>query len=263
MKNQDWNIKSDPVFDKFNKSTVGRLGTLEARYASNDFLRFDPERVHKLAEGFKTPQQMVDYVGDNQKLIHSAGRLIMGHTIERPEWFDDFQINETIEQVLEKAQSYTKWVDIPYNLQQKLWRHFDKKELRNVLPNVKWEKVYWTDDMIYQQLSKYKDVKECRKSPDKFILTKLQVDKGVDYPESYALYRSKLVGHSGPRSKRGSYVQRDPLIQQYSLDGKLLGEFTWKQITEDLGFNRSTITGCLKGINGQITAKGYVWKYKK
>ena len=206
---------------------------------------------------------MVGYVGDDQKLIHSAGRLIMHHHIERPEWFDELEKRETPEEVLEQSQSYTKWKDIPYNLQQKLWRYFDKKELRNLLPNIKWDRIYWTDDMIYQQLSKYKDVKACRKSPDKGILTKLQVDKGENYPEAYALYRSKLVGHSGPRSKRGSYVQRDPLIQQWSKDGQLLGEFTWEQIINDLGYKRSSITGALKGINGQKTAKGYIWKFKK
>lgn len=234
-----------------------------ARYSRNGFLSFDPERVHKLAEGFKNPQQMIDYEGDNQKDIRSAGHLIMGHKIERPEWFDELEKRETPEEVLEQSQSYTKWADIPYPLQQKLWRHFDKKELRDLLPNIKWGRIYWTDDMIYQQLSKYKDVKECRKSPDKFILTKLQVDKGENYPESYSLYCSKLVGHSGPRSKRGSYKQRDPLIQQYSLEGHLLGEYTWEQIVNDLGFNRSTITGALKGTNGQKTAYKCIWKYKK
>ena len=64
------------------------------------------------------------------------------------------------------------------------------------------------------------------------------------------------------RSKRGNYPQRDPLIQQWK-DGQLLGEFTWKQITQDLGFNRSTITGALKGTNGQKTAYKHIWKYKK
>ena len=235
-----------------------------AGYEKNGWLRFDQERVYKLAEGFKNPQQMINYKGENQDQIRSAGYLIMGHKAERPEWFDEIEKRETKEEVLKKARKYKGWFhDMDYSLQQKLWRYYDKKELRNLLPNIKWSRVYWTDDMIYQQLLKYEDVKACRKSPDKGILTKLQVDKGENYPESYALYRSKLVGHSGPRSKRGSYAQRDPLIQQWSKDGQLLGEFTWEQIVNDLGYKRSSITGALKGINGQKTAKGYIWKFKK
>ena len=232
-----------------------------ARYEKNGWLRFDKERVHTLAEGFKNPQQMVDYEGDNQEQIRSAGQLIMGHKIERPEWFDDLIEHKTPEQVLEKVQPYTKWEDIPYSLQQKLWRHFDKKQLRDLLPNIEWGRVYWTDDMIYQQLSKYKDVKACRNSPDKFILTKLQIDKGENFPESYALYRSKLVGHSGPRSKRGNYKQRTPSIVQCDLNKVVINVYeTWKEV-EEAGFKRSSVACAIRGTDGHNKHKGFLWKY--
>ncbi len=265
MKNQDWNTKSDPIFDKFNKQTVGKLGTLEARYASTDFLRFDPERVHKLAEGFTNPQQMIDYKGENQKQIRAAGHYIMGHKIERPEWFSTDKLNQTKEEVLDEAKKLKgRFDDIDKKIKAKLWRHYGSDEIKTLLPNLSWKRNPKTDDERYDILNQYETAADCRNScmENKNMMSQVSTDKGVKYPRTYALFQEKKSGHTAPRSKRGSYKQRDPLIQQWSKDGQLLGEFTWEQIVNDLGYKRTSITGALKGHNGQKTAKGYIWKYK-
>jgi hypothetical protein len=53
----------------------------------------------------------------------------------------------------------------------------------------------------------YQDTREIRKSKKhKHLLTKMQVDKGNKFPESYALYQSMTIPQSEiNRPKRGKY----------------------------------------------------------
>ena len=87
IEDQDWNTKEDPIFDKFNKITIGRLNIIEAAHAKTDFLKSKSELVYKLAKSFTNSSSMVNFEGNNQKQIRSAGNLIHMNRISRPEWF--------------------------------------------------------------------------------------------------------------------------------------------------------------------------------
>lgn len=239
-------------------------------------LRFKPNKIKELAKGFTNSTQMVKYKGENEYLINQAGRYIEHKIIDRPEWFEDIikgnqESKDECIQILNNNCTTSNEIYANQNyirLLNRLWtiHKLSPKEVRKLTPNIKWKtKLDWDDNTLYSILSNYQNTREVRKNKqDKHILTKMQVDKGQKYPKSYELYQQMTIDPLDVRRpKRGNYKQRDPLIQQYTLDGKLLGEFTWKQITNDLGFNRSTITGALKGINGQKTAKSYIWKYKE
>jgi len=90
-KNIKWNNKSLPgvSWDDLNKITNRKAAVIEAHYAKTDFLALKPELVHKLAEPFFNPKQMINFKGDNQKQIKSAGILLEEGKISRPEHFDD------------------------------------------------------------------------------------------------------------------------------------------------------------------------------
>ena len=218
---------------------------------------------------------MKDYVGENQEQIHQAGAYIMGHKVERPEWFEDIIKNnqESMEECLKILNNNCTTSDDIYDnsnhvrLLNRLWtiHKVNPKEVRKLTPNITWKtNKDWNDDYIFNCLSMYPDTRELRKAKvHKKILFKVLKNKGVEFPKSYALYlKMQIKGDKIVRSKRGSYEQRDPLIQKYTLEGELLGEFTWIQIKE-MGLNRSTITGALKGTNGQKTAYKFIWKYKE
>ena len=268
MKNQDWNTKSDPLFDKFNDITTGRLSTIEARYATTDFLRFDLDRIYELAKPFTNAQQMIDYEGENEKLINTAGRYIQYDkvaNIKRPEWFDEVEKRQTKEEVLEEAKELKgKFKDIPENLKQKLWRHYDNSELKILLPNLSWSRKPKSDTERFIILSQYETAAECRNSSkqNKNMLSQVSADKGVKYPKTYALLQQKKSGHSSTRSKRGSYKQRTSSIEQYDLDGNLLQVFpTWDDVI-NAGFKRSSVGCAIRGTDGHNRHKGYIWKYQ-
>lgn len=243
-----------------------------SQWQKTDFLLFKPELIHELAKPFINAYEMIKFEGENQDQIRSAGGYIMNHKVERPEWFEDIEKNskEDLDECLKIARNYNdynEFITSEKRIYQRIFWLVGTDEMKRIFRSWGWEFIAfeYTDDNIYDALSQYKDTRELRKSKiHKKLLYKMGKDKGVQFPKSYALYlKMQIKGDKIVRSKRGNYEQRDPLIQQYTLDGKLLGEFTWQQITEDMGFNRSTITGCLKGINGQKTAKGYIWKYKE
>lgn len=261
---KDWNTKSDPLFDKFNNVTTGRLSTIEARYAETDFLRFDTERILKLAEGFDNAQVMIDYKGENEKLINAAGRYIQSKIVERPEWFSDAKLNQTKEEVFEEVSQLTGYfADLDWNVQQKCWRHWDTKELRKVFPNLKWRKEKRDDAYYIEKLSQFKDASSMRNHSMEMgnIFSKVRIDGGVKYPKAYALSCEMLKGHSNPRPKRGSYKQRTPLVEMITLDGEVLGAYTWAELKE-MGYNRNTVTGAIRGQDGHHKAKGHLWKYQ-
>lgn len=267
MKN--WNTKSDPTFDKFNETTTGRLGTLEARYASTDFLRFDLDRIFELAKPFTNAQQMIDYEGENEKLINTAGRYIQYDKVQeitRPEWFDKIHQGESVEECIQiiKDNCVTSQEIYQNGYQRllcRLWRLLGKKETRKRLDFIQWGRIDWTDQMLYDVLSGYETMMDCKKSPDKTVVTRLQVHK-EKYPKAYALYCEKKTGHSSTRSKRGSYKQRVPAIEQYDLDNNLLQVFpTWNDVI-DAGFKRSSVSSAIRGTDGHNRHKGFIWKHK-
>mgnify|MGYP003641700981 CR=1 FL=1 len=237
-------------------------------------LRFKPNKIGKLAEGFTNSTQMIDYRGENQLLINQVGRYIEHKEIDRPKWFEPIikGTAETAEECIKILNNNCTTSDEIYanrnyiRLLNRLWSIYKLSSLkvRKLTPNIKWKtKLDWDDDTLYNILSNYEDNRELRKNKeDKHILTKIQIDEGDKYPKSYELYKTMIIEMKDiERPKRGNYPQRDPLIQQWK-DGQLLGEFTWIQIKE-IGYKRSNITGALKGTNGQKTAYKYIWKYKK
>ena len=267
-------FKSKPIKgvneEDWGKLTVGYFNKLDSRYASNDFLLFDLERIYELAKPFTNAQQMIDFKGENEKLINSAGRYIQYEKVSRPDWFDVIYEAESLEECLEiasKFDDYKEFRESNPRIHQRLFWLLGTKEmkirLRKLNSNMKFIQTNKTDDEILEILLKYPTTRELRKDKEnKKFLTKLQVDKGKKYPKSYNHYQTMTIDPKDQkRPKRSNYGQRDPLIQQYTLEGELLGEFTWAQIKE-MGYNRSTVTGALKGTNGQKTAYKFIWKYK-
>jgi len=215
MKNQDWNIKSDPLFDRFNKLTTGRLSVIDTNHAKTDNLTFKPELVHELSKPFTNAQQMIDYVGDNDKLINAAGRLIQYKKVNRPDWFEEIYKGESPEECLQiinnncttSKEIYEKGYTRILN---RLWKFYSPVELRKLTPNIKWTTTKWDDELIYSILSMYEDTRGVRKAKiHKNLLTKLQVDKGECFPKSYKLYQSMMIPQSEiSRPKRGNYKPR-------------------------------------------------------
>jgi len=262
---KDWNVKSDPVFDKFNNTTTGKLSTIEARYATTDFLRFDLERIHQLAKPFTNAQQMIDYKGDNEKLINAAGRYIQYNwegRYPRPKWFEDFNV-QTKEEVFEEVSQLTGYfADLDWNVQQKCWRHWDKKELKNVFPNLIWKRKPKTDDEALEIMSHFKTAGQMRKHSKQYknLLSRI-ASKPTEYPKSYARYQEMMVGHT-TRSKRGKYKQRTPAIEQYDLDGNYIKTYaTWDDALAD-GFKRNSVAAAIRGTDGNNKHKGFLWKHE-
>lgn len=261
---KDWNIKSDPVFDKFNNATVGKLATLEARFASNDFLRFKPEVILKLAEGFVTPDNMIQYKGENEEQINAAGRYIERGVVERPKWFDPIikGNQESLEECVKIALQYKHINEVPQRIKNRMWYHTDKKTVRELLKDLEWTRRPRTDEEILDIMDDFKTAADMRKHSTEFknLLSKVASNE-ADYPKSYIRYKEMCGGHT-TRSKRGNYAQRDPRIEQYDLNGNYIKTFnTWNDVVE-AGFNRGTVTGAIRGTNGQKTAKGFIWKFE-
>lgn len=254
---------------EWGKFTIGYYNTIEARYASTDFLRFDLKRIYELAKPFTNAQQMIDYKGENEKLINTAGRYIQYGKIadiDRPEWFSTDKLNQTKEEVLAEAKKLKgKFNDIPDTLKQKLWRHYDNDELKTLLLNLSWSRKPKTDDERYDILSQYETAADCRKSSmeNKNMMSQVSTDKGVKYPRTYALFQEKKTGHTAPRSKRGSYKQRVSAIEQYDLDGNLLQVFPMWGDVINAGFKRSSVSGAIRGTDGHNRHKGFIWKHSK
>lgn len=262
--------KFQDIIDEGKEITNHDWNKKYAAHARNGFLRFDLERIYELAKPFTNAQQMIDYKGENEEQINSAGRYIQYEKVSRPDWFDDIYEGESLEECLEiasKFEDYKEFRESNPRIHQRLFWFLGTKEmkirLRKLNPNMKFIQNDWTDDEILEVLCEYDTTRELRKDKEnKKFLTKLQVDKGKKYPKSYNHYQTMTIDPKDQkRPKRSNYGQRDPLIQQYTLEGELLGEFTWVQIKE-MGYNRSTVTGALKNINGQKTAYKYIWKYK-
>jgi len=267
MKNQDWNTKLDSVFDKLNGLTVGKIESLEGKYAKTDFLRFKPELIRELAKPFKSSAAMVDFKGENQEQIRAAGRYIEHKVIERPEWFENINF-QTPEECIEEAKSYgnVRFDDLPWNLRQKLAKHFDSREMRKLLSNIVWQREYRNDNDFIKLLSQYKIASEMRNTSTemKNLLSRILEDKGVKYPKAYKLAMEMKKGHKvQKRIKRGKYGQRVPGIEQYDLNNNLVK--VWDSFDDliKVGFKRSSIAGAIRGTDGHHKHKGYIWKYKK
>lgn len=227
-------------------------------------LRWKPNKIRELAKPFTNSTQMIDYRGENEFLINQAGRYIEHKKVDRPEWFEDIikGNQETLEECIEIALQYEHINEVPQRIKNRMWYLSDKKTVRKLLSKLEWNRRPRTDEEVLDIMDGFETAADMRNTSNEFknLLSKVASNEN-DYPKSYARLQEMKSGHT-TRSKRGNYKQRDPLIQKYTLEGKLLGEFTWIQIKE-MGFNRSTITGALKGINGQKTAYKHIWKYKK
>ena len=92
--------------EDWGKMTLGYFNKKDAQYAKTNYLRFKPELILELAEPFINAQQMIDFVGENQNDIRSAGRLIQYNKVERPEWFEPIYEGESLEECLIIARQY-------------------------------------------------------------------------------------------------------------------------------------------------------------
>lgn len=262
------NEEFDEVLNEGNDIDKRTWSTIQRNYQRTDYLRFKPELIYKLAEPYTTAQSMIDYKGENEVQINAAGRYLQYNwkgQYPRPEWFDEVEKRQTKEEVLEEAKTLKgKFKNIPESLKQKLWRHYDNDELKILLPNLSWSRKPKSDTERFIILSQYETAAECRNSSkqNKNMLSQVSADKGVKYPKTYALLQQKKSGHNSTRSKRGSYKQRTPSIEQYDLNGNLLQVFsTWDDVI-NAGFKRSSVGCAIRGTDGHNRHKGYIWKYK-
>ena len=251
--------------EDWGKMTVGYFNRIDAHYARTDYLLFKPELINELAKPFTNPQQMKDFVGENEIQIRQAGAYIMGHKVERPEWFEDINF-QTPEECIKEAKSAgnVKFDELSWALRQKLAKHFESREMHKLLPNIQWDREYRNDDDFIKILSQFKTASEMRNTnmEMKNLLSRVMGDKGVKYPKAYKLAESMKTGKTGsPRGKRGKYEQRTPAIEQYDLEGKLLHTYpTWTDVIE-AGFKRSSVTGAIRGTDGHNRHKGYIWRH--
>lgn len=198
----------------WGKQTIHKFNKQEANYSKNNNLRFKPELILELAKPFNNIQSMRDFVGNNQEQIRSAGQMIYKKIIERPNWFIENRKNnsETDKEcikILSKINTLEEiHADTNYKrLLNRLYLHNSKDEVHRLLPHLNWKRNQWDDGSIYEIISQYSLIKEIRKVKEhKKFITKLQVDKGVKYPKSYALYLT-MLSPSGNKlgSKRGPY----------------------------------------------------------
>jgi len=253
------------IIDEGKETTNHEWRKAIGQYQRTDYLRFKPELIRKLSKGFTSTTHMIKYEGDNSEQINAAGRYIDHGVIERPEWMDDTNF-QTPEECIEEAKSYGNvfYKELPWYLRQKLPRHFKSIELRKLLPNIKWQKVYRSDDDFVELLSQFKTAAEMRNTSRemKNLLSRIIGDEGVKYPKAYTLAESMKTGNPGSKpGKRKAYGQRTALIEQYTLDKELIGKFTFDQLKE-MGFKRPTIAGALTRKDANHKAKGYLWKYE-
>ena len=249
--------------EDWGKLTKGYFNKKDAAYARTNYLSFKPELVRELAKPFTSIQAMRDFKGENQDQINAAGQLLWKKGFERPEWFVDFNI-QTKEEVVVEAKTYKGYFrDLPWSLQQKLWRHFnDGGELREAFPNLTWGRNFWSDDMLVEQLSKFKDAAEMRRHSRqmKNLASRINI-WGDKFPKAYELYKSMLGGEQ-KRSKRGNYQQRTPAIEQYDLNNNHIQTFqTWEDAV-NAGFNRNSIAGAIRGTDGNNKYKKFLWKHE-
>jgi len=263
-------FKSKPIKgvkeEEWSKLTVGYLNKKDHQYAKTDYLRFKPELIKELAKDFTSTTSMIEYKGENQDQIRAAGRYIDHGVIDRPEWFEEVNY-QTPEECIQEAKSYgnVTFETLPWGLRQKLSRHFESVQLRKLLPNIQWERQYRDDEDWIKLLSQFSTAAEMRNTSKemKNLLSRLLLDKGVNYPKAFALANNMKKGHKvSKRIKRGKYGQRAPGIEQYSLGGDLIK--TWDSFDELIkaGYKRSSIAGAIRGTDGHHKHKDYIWKYK-
>jgi len=255
------------MLDEGKEITQHQWNVKNAGYAKTDYLIFKPEKIRELAKPFKNPQQMVDFKGENQKLINAAGRYIEHDKAERPEWFDKRYKGESLEECLEVARQYTNYVTFKEQeerIYQRIYWMIGYDEMRNILKQ--WMTGFtteYTDDVIISILKQYKTISELRKVKEhKKYITKLQVE-GDKFPKAYALYKTMMSKPGNKKGlKRGNYEQRTPAIEKYDLKNNLLKTYeTWQDVIND-GFNRNSVAGAIRGTDGHHKHKNFIWKHK-
>lgn len=177
------------------------------------FLIDQPEKIKELAKDFSNAQQMIDFIGENQNDIHSAGRYIQYKKVERPEWFESIIKNnsETKEECLQIALNASSINNIEQRILNRLYGFYKKKELRELVPHL-WKRRIWDenieedDNYIYNILCTYKDIPEMRaKKTHKTLITRIQTNI-IKYPKSYEKYKTMIAKVGNKKgSKRGSY----------------------------------------------------------
>ena len=176
------------------------------------FLIDQPEKIKELAKQFNNAQQMIDYKGEDEKLINYAGRYIQYKKVERPEWFESIYEGESKKECLQIALDAPSIKNIEQRILNRLYSFYNKEELLKLLPHLDWKRRVWDvnieedDNYIYDILCTYKDIPEMRaKKIHKTLITKLQVGK-EKYPKSYEKYKT-MTTRAGNKagSKRGNY----------------------------------------------------------
>lgn len=205
-------------FQNLIDDTVEYSNKQIANFNKNGWLRFNPELIRELAKPFTSAAQMNSYEGENEDQIKAASKLIDKGVIERPEWFienkkNNAETDEECIEILSKVSTIKEIYDDSNYLRllHRLWLHNSKEDVDKMLPHLNKKRRHWDDDSIYEIISQYSLIKEIRKVKEhKKFLTKLQVDKGVKYPKSYALYLTMKTknGGEGPRKKRGKYKKK-------------------------------------------------------
>ena len=256
------------LLDSSFEISDAELNKKHVNWVKTDYLFFKPEKVKELAKSFTNAQAMINYKGNNKKLINAAGRLIQYKGFERPEWFEDIIKGnaESLVECLKIAHQYTNYS----NFYKKEKRVYDRillfisyDEMKNIFNEwMKGVPFEYTDKYICSILKKYKKAIDLKGTKDSHIRTKLQVDKGQKFPKSYALYRKMLSSQGNKKGNtRGNYQQRTPAIEQYDLNNKYIKTFnTWDDVIKS-NFNRNSVTNAIKGADGHHRHKGFIWKY--
>ena len=254
--------------EDWGKMTLGYFNKKDAQYAKTNYLRFKPELILELAEPFINAQQMIDFVGENQNDIRSAGRLIQYNKVERPEWFEPIYEGESLEECLIIARQYDDF-GIFYNkeprIYQRIYWFLGDEEMKKIFKE--WMNGFHTeysDDIIYSILEKYNIIPEAKKNNDnKKYIIELQVEKDKKYPKSWELYEKMKIKSGNKKGlKRGNYEQRTPTIEKCDLEGNCIETFeTWNDVIS-AGFSRSSVAGAIRGSDGHHKHKKFIWRYK-
>lgn len=201
------------VLNEGNERTNRSYNSAIKQYNKTDNLQFKPEKIKELASSFTTAQQMINYKGKNSKLINAAGRYIQYNKVERPEWFEEIEKNnsETKEECLQVALNASSIENIEQRILNRLYAFYTKEELRELVPHL-WKRRVWDidvekdDNYIYEILCTYSNIKEIRtKKIHKTLITRLQINKDK-YPKAYKKYKTMLTKPGNKvGSKRGNY----------------------------------------------------------
>ena len=254
----------DNIIDDGKEITNHEWRKKQANYAKNDYLRFKPELIQELAKPFTSAQSMIDYKGENEDQIRSAGRYIEHGVCNRPEWFDPIikGNQESLEECVKIALQYKHINEVPQRIKNRMWYLSDKKTVRELLKDLEWNRRPRTDEEVLDIMADFKSAGDMRKHSNEFrnLLSRVS-SKSDEYPKSYIRYKEMCNGHT-TRNKRGKYKQRTPAIVPCDLNKNVIQVFqTWDEALE-AGFKRNSIAGAIRGTDGHNKHKGFLWRHE-